>query len=95
MRLSIPRSTARVRVLPASRAHTTFQCSANGTPAETALKAEQAKPQYSLALLNIVASEALPAKTRLAAALAFKNFIRGNYVVRWRSPRGLRVPRSC
>lgn len=50
--------------------------------AETALKAEQTKPQYSLALLNIVASETLPAKTRLAAALAFKNFIRNNYVVR-------------
>jgi len=50
--------------------------------AETALKVEQAKPQYSLSLLNIVASEPLPAKTRLAAALAFKNFIRNNYVVR-------------
>ncbi|PKS05337.1 hypothetical protein jhhlp_008711 [Lomentospora prolificans] len=48
--------------------------------AETALKAEQAKPQYSLSLLNIVASDPLPAKTRLAAALAFKNFIRNNYV---------------
>lgn len=53
-----------------------------GRTAETALKAEQAKPQYSLALLNIVASEALPLKSRLAAALAFKNFIRNNYVVR-------------
>lgn len=48
--------------------------------AETALKAEQAKPQYSLNLLNIVASDPLPAKTRLSAALAFKNFIRNNYV---------------
>nr|XP_036579148.1 chromosome segregation protein [Colletotrichum truncatum]KAF6786634.1 chromosome segregation protein [Colletotrichum truncatum] len=48
--------------------------------AENALKAEQTKPQYSLHLLNIVASEPLPLKTRLAAALAFKNFIRSNYV---------------
>jgi hypothetical protein len=50
--------------------------------AEQALKEEQFKPQYSLNLLNIVASQPLPAKTRLAAALAFKNFIRNNYVVR-------------
>jgi hypothetical protein len=49
--------------------------------AEKALKLEQAKPQYSISLLNIVASEPLPIKTRLAAALAFKNFIRTNYVV--------------
>jgi exportin-2 (importin alpha re-exporter) len=48
--------------------------------AETALKLEEKKPRYSLTLLNIVASEPLPLKTRLAAALAFKNFIRLNYV---------------
>ncbi|EXF81042.1 hypothetical protein COL5a_000415 [Colletotrichum fioriniae] len=48
--------------------------------AEQALKAEAAKPQYSLNLLNIVASDSLPLKTRLAAALAFKNFIRSNWV---------------
>ncbi|GKT84555.1 chromosome segregation protein [Colletotrichum tofieldiae] len=48
--------------------------------AEQALKIEQGKPQYSLHLLNIVASEPLPLKTRLAAALAFKNFIRSNWV---------------
>ncbi|GJC93389.1 cse1 [Colletotrichum higginsianum] len=48
--------------------------------AEQALKIEQGKPQYSLSLLNIVASEPLPLKTRLAAALAFKNFIRSNWV---------------
>ncbi|KAL2760471.1 hypothetical protein ACRALDRAFT_1073692 [Sodiomyces alcalophilus JCM 7366] len=48
--------------------------------AESALKQEQAKPQYSIQLLNIVASESLPTKTRLAASLAFKNFIRNNYV---------------
>ncbi|KAF7551675.1 hypothetical protein G7Z17_g4815 [Cylindrodendrum hubeiense] len=48
--------------------------------AESALKLEAAKPQYSLGLLNIVSSASLPTKTRLAAALAFKNFIRTNYV---------------
>jgi exportin-2 (importin alpha re-exporter) len=53
----------------------------NKPPAENALKQEQTKSQYSLTLLNIVASEPLPVKTRLAAALAFKNFIRSNWVV--------------
>ncbi|MBE3045127.1 hypothetical protein IMZ48_21755, partial [Candidatus Bathyarchaeota archaeon] len=73
MRLSIPPSTARVRV---PQAEHTRHSNADGKLAENALKAEQTKPQYSLTLLSIVASEALPAKTRLAAALAFKNFIR-------------------
>jgi exportin-2 (importin alpha re-exporter) len=49
--------------------------------AENALRQEESKPNYSLTLLNIVASTPLPLKTRLAAALAFKNFIRLNYVV--------------
>ncbi|KAH8821523.1 CAS/CSE protein [Xylogone sp. PMI_703] len=48
--------------------------------AEAALKAEETKPGFSLLLLNIVASEALPLTTRLSAALAFKNFIRRSYV---------------
>ncbi|KAJ9143752.1 Chromosome segregation protein [Pleurostoma richardsiae] len=48
--------------------------------AEVALKQEERKAQYSLQLLNIVASKPLPVKTRLAAALAFKNFIRLHYV---------------
>ncbi|KAL1901567.1 importin-alpha export receptor [Ceratocystis pirilliformis] len=48
--------------------------------AESGLKDEQKKPQYSLTLLKIVASDSLPTKTRLAASLAFKNFIRSNYV---------------
>ncbi|KAF0641152.1 hypothetical protein FPSE5266_03215 [Fusarium pseudograminearum] len=48
--------------------------------AENALKQEAAKSQYSLSLLNIVNSDSLPLKTRLAAALAFKNFIRTSYV---------------
>lgn len=50
--------------------------------AEAALKQEAARPQYSLTLLNIVNSDSLPINTRLSAALAFKNFIRSNYVVR-------------
>ena len=50
--------------------------------AENALKQEASKPQYSLALLNIVSSDTLAATARLSAALAFKNFIRSNYVVR-------------
>jgi len=41
---------------------------------------EEKKPQYALILLQIVNSDPLPLKTRLAAALAFKNFIRHNYV---------------
>ncbi|KAG6026777.1 hypothetical protein E4U19_002414 [Claviceps sp. Clav32 group G5] len=48
--------------------------------AENALKEEATKPRYSLTLLTIVSSDSLPANTRLAAALAFKNFIRVNYV---------------
>ncbi|KAI6351579.1 hypothetical protein MCOR25_009849 [Pyricularia grisea] len=48
--------------------------------AEAALRIEEKKPQFSLTLLQIVNSDALPAKTRLAAALCFKNFIRSNYV---------------
>ena len=49
--------------------------------AENALKEEAKKPKYSLSLLSIVSAGAQPLKTRLAAALAFKNFIRHNYVV--------------
>ncbi|KAM0260697.1 hypothetical protein ACHAQJ_002613 [Trichoderma viride] len=48
--------------------------------AENALKQEATKPQYSLTLLTIVSSDSLPVNTRLGAALAFKNFIRINYV---------------
>ncbi|KAH8663966.1 CAS/CSE protein [Xylariales sp. PMI_506] len=48
--------------------------------AEAALKLEEKKPKFSLQLLQIVHEEALPVKTRLAAALCFKNFIRFNYV---------------
>lgn len=48
--------------------------------AENALKEEAKKPKYSLALLSIVSTDGQALKTRLAAALAFKNFIRHNYV---------------
>jgi exportin-2 (importin alpha re-exporter) len=48
--------------------------------AEAALKQEAQKQNYSLNLLSIVQSTSLPPKTRLAAALAFKNFIRTSYV---------------
>ncbi|PHH78008.1 hypothetical protein CDD82_3265 [Ophiocordyceps australis] len=48
--------------------------------AEAALKIESAKPQYSIGLLKIVSSESVPLNTRLSAALAFKNFIRSDYV---------------
>lgn len=50
--------------------------------AESLLKLEEKKPQYSLQLLKIVAEQSLAIKTRLAAALAFKNYVRLNYVVR-------------
>ncbi|KAI1500957.1 chromosome segregation protein [Biscogniauxia marginata] len=48
--------------------------------AENALKLEEKKPQFSLSLLKIVASESLEPKIRLSGALCFKNFIRHNYV---------------
>ncbi|KAI1138917.1 putative mportin-alpha export receptor [Hypoxylon sp. FL0543] len=48
--------------------------------AEAALKLEEKKPQFSLQLLKIVATENLQPKIRLAGALCFKNFIRHNYV---------------
>lgn len=51
------------------------------SPAEAALKLEETKPNYSLLLLQIVASNDLPINTRLSSALYFKNFIRFNYVV--------------
>ncbi|KAI1468522.1 Cse1-domain-containing protein [Daldinia caldariorum] len=48
--------------------------------AENELKQEEKKPQFSLQLLKIVATENLQPKTRLAGALCFKNYIRHNYV---------------
>lgn len=48
--------------------------------AEAALKLEEKKPQFSLQLLKIVATDTLEPKIRLSGALCFKNFIRHNYV---------------
>ncbi|KAJ0114953.1 importin alpha re-exporter [Diaporthe amygdali] len=48
--------------------------------AESLLKQEEKKPQYSLQLLKIVAGSNFAVTTRLAAALAFKNYVRLNYV---------------
>lgn len=48
--------------------------------AESLLKQEEKKPQYSLQLLKIVAGQNFAVTTRLAAALAFKNYVRLNYV---------------
>ncbi|KAI3323164.1 CAS/CSE protein [Xylariaceae sp. AK1471] len=48
--------------------------------AENALKLEEKKPQFSLQLLKIVATESFEPKIRLSGALCFKNFIRHNYV---------------
>jgi exportin-2 (importin alpha re-exporter) len=49
-------------------------------PAEAAIQQEQPKPNFSLSLLHIVASDSSPQNTRLAAALYFKNFIKRNWV---------------
>ncbi|CAG8955249.1 hypothetical protein HYFRA_00011231 [Hymenoscyphus fraxineus] len=48
--------------------------------AEIALKQEQEKPNFSILLLQILATEALPLNTRLSGALCFKNFIKFNWV---------------
>jgi len=47
--------------------------------AEQSLKAEELQPGFSLALLEIVATDSFPQNTRLASALFFKNFIRRNW----------------
>ncbi|KAK4986391.1 importin-alpha export receptor [Elasticomyces elasticus] len=47
--------------------------------AEQAIKAQESQPGFSLALLQIVASDANPFTTRLASALYFKNFIKRNW----------------
>ncbi|KAK3377999.1 CAS/CSE protein [Podospora didyma] len=52
----------------------------NHRRAELQLNIEAKKEQYASVLLNIVENAAQPLKIRLAAALAFKNFIRHNYV---------------
>nr|POF11452.1 importin alpha re-exporter [Quercus suber] len=49
-------------------------------PAELSLREQEDKPGFSLALLQIVASESFPQDTRLASALFFKNFIKRSWV---------------
>ncbi|KAF2647507.1 Cse1-domain-containing protein [Lophiostoma macrostomum CBS 122681] len=48
--------------------------------AEAAITQEQVKPGFSLALLQIVASDSSPPTVRLSSALYFKNFVRRNWV---------------
>ena len=48
--------------------------------AEAALRTEEAKPGFSLALLQIVTADSYPLPTRQASALFFKNFVRRNWV---------------
>ncbi|KAK4580312.1 importin-alpha export receptor [Recurvomyces mirabilis] len=52
----------------------------NNRQAEQSLRAEESKPAFSLALLQIVATDSFPQTTRLAGALFFKNFIKRNWV---------------
>ena len=47
--------------------------------AEASLKEQETKPGFSLALLQIVATESFPGQSRLASALFFKNFLRRNW----------------
>ncbi|KAF2423205.1 putative chromosome segregation protein Cse1 [Tothia fuscella] len=52
--------------------------------AEAALRQEEAKPNFSILLLHIVATGSYPNNIRLGSALCFKNFIRRN----WTDPEG-------
>lgn len=54
---------------------------ANFDAAEQSLKAEESKPGFSLALLQIAADDTFPLQTRLASSLFFKNFVRRNWTV--------------
>lgn len=47
--------------------------------AEQTLRAAEAKPEFSLLLLHVVASESFDPTLRLAGALYFKNFIKRNW----------------
>ncbi|CAI6333968.1 unnamed protein product [Periconia digitata] len=48
--------------------------------AEAAIAQEQTKPGFSLSLLQIVQSDAVPPTIRLSSALYFKNFVKRNWV---------------
>ena len=50
-------------------------------PAELAILQEEKKPNFSLCLLQIVASDTYNDTTRLASALYFKNYIKKNWTV--------------
>ena len=54
---------------------------ANTPTAEVALKQEERQPNFSITLLQIVASDSYPHTTRLASALFFKNFVKRNWTV--------------
>jgi exportin-2 (importin alpha re-exporter) len=49
--------------------------------AELAIKKEEKKPNFSLSLLHIVASDAYSSIARLASALYFKNYVKRNWTV--------------
>lgn len=49
--------------------------------AELAIQREGHKPNFSLALLQIVASQSISSTIRLAGALYFKNHIKRNWIV--------------
>ena len=50
-------------------------------PAELAILQEEKKPDFSLSLLQIVASDIFSSTARLASALYFKNYIKRNWTV--------------
>lgn len=50
-------------------------------PAELAILQEEKKPNFSLSLLQIVASDTFGSTARLASALYFKNYIKRNWTV--------------
>ena len=54
---------------------------ANRSVAELAIRQEERKPNFSLSLLQIVATEEYGGTARLASALYFKNYIRRNWTV--------------
>ena len=56
---------------------------ADGGTAELAIRQEEKKPRFSLALLQIVANESYSSTVRLASALYFKNFVKREWVVRF------------
>ena len=64
--------------------------SAERCPAEVAILQETKKPNFSLSLLQIAATDAYGGTARLASALYFKNFIKKNWTVRT-PPRHLRM----